>query len=568
MDTTTTSMRVSDLLDLWDQQMMYPNPEYQRGEVWSKAQQKLLIDSILRGYSIPSFHLHLIEQQAGGLVSQRYEVIDGQQRLKALSRFRKGAFKLLDPRDPKPPRGVLFTNEAKAAPCDWANRSFDQLDEKYQDQFLDAEMIVVNVTTDSTEAVRDLFIRQQGGTPLKPQEIRDAWPGEMTKTILRLGGKTTLDDYPGHDFFVKLARQPGSPAGRQMAAQMLSLLIANRKHGRLRGIQRQQIDQFYYDHMSMASNDKSVKRFQRILDELLRRFDGRLKQKLVAHEAISLMLLVDEWIDGHTRAWLSGLPRAFFEFRRALAEARQRKKDGDATDEYWLKYGIGTQTRSDDADTIQGRYEFFRSKMKERLRPIPKDPRRTLNDEEKEAVFLRQRGRCFDLDCDQPLNPDRVEYHHRERHSEGGKTDLGNVVAVCPHCHPKGERAEREFEARARRRDANGRDARTPVPISQTDGKHEGLNLDGDLAADIGDQERRELLETMFERYLTERERKTLVLYYGLDGGERMQLEELGSLFGVTRERVRQMRDGAFEKLRASPNEPPFEDLWSGIEPL
>ena len=278
-----------------------------------------------------------------------------------------------------------------------------------------------------------------------------------------------------------------------MAAQMLSLLIAKREHGRLRGIRRQQIDQFYYDHMSMADNDRNVRQFQRILDELARRFDGRLRRKLVAHEAISLMLLVDEWLDRHTRAWLARLPDAFFEFRRALAEARQRKKDGDETDEYWLNYGIGTQTKSDDADTIQNRHEFFRSKMRDQLRPEPKDPRRTLNDEEKEEIFLRQQGLCFDPSCNGPLKPDQVDYHHRKRHSEGGKTDLENVVAVHPDCHPRGKPAEREFEERVRRRDADRPDARTLAPTPQANGKDESCDGEGNAAAVSVDQARREL---------------------------------------------------------------------------
>jgi RNA polymerase primary sigma factor len=58
----------------------------------------------------------------------------------------------------------------------------------------------------------------------------------------------------------------------------------------------------------------------------------------------------------------------------------------------------------------------------------------------------------------------------------------------------------------------------------------------------------------MFEKYLTERERKILYLYYGLDDGEERTLEEIGSLLGVTRERIRQIRNRAFEKLRESPH--------------
>src|SRR5690606_3606406 len=67
----------------------------------------------------------------------------------------------------------------------------------------------------------------------------------------------------------------------------------------------------------------------------------------------------------------------------------------------------------------------------------------------------------------------------------------------------------------------------------------------------------------MFEKYLTERERKILYLYYGLDDGEERTLEEIGSLLGVTRERIRQIRNRAFAKLRESPDGEALETFWS-----
>ena len=67
----------------------------------------------------------------------------------------------------------------------------------------------------------------------------------------------------------------------------------------------------------------------------------------------------------------------------------------------------------------------------------------------------------------------------------------------------------------------------------------------------------------MFEKYLTERERKILYLYYGLDDGEERTLEEIGSLLGVTRERIRQIRNRAFEKLRESPDGDALATFWS-----
>ena len=39
-------------------------------------------------------------------------------------------------------------------------------------------------------------------------------------------------------------------------------------------------------------------------------------------------------------------------------------------------------------------------------------------------------------------------------------------------------------------------------------------------------------------------------LYFGLEGGREHTLEEIGAMLGVTRERVRQLRDRALKRLR------------------
>jgi RNA polymerase primary sigma factor len=49
---------------------------------------------------------------------------------------------------------------------------------------------------------------------------------------------------------------------------------------------------------------------------------------------------------------------------------------------------------------------------------------------------------------------------------------------------------------------------------------------------------------------LPPRDAKVLRLYFGLEGGREHTLEEIGGMFGVTRERVRQLRDRALKRLR------------------
>jgi len=74
----------------------------------------------------------------------------------------------------------------------------------------------------------------------------------------------------------------------------------------------------------------------------------------------------------------------------------------------------------------------------------------------------------------------------------------------------------------------------------------------------------REFIDGIFKKYLTPREQKILYLYYGLEeGSEGLTLEKIGELMGVTRERIRQIRERAFEKLRDCPDGQALEGFWT-----
>ena len=85
----------------------------------------------------------------------------------------------------------------------------------------------------------------------------------------------------------------------------------------------------------------------------------------------------------------------------------------------------------------------------------------------------------------------------------------------------------------------------------------------GEIEAQTDARLTREFIDRIFNRYLTPRERKILYLYYGLESGsEALTLERIGALLGVTRERIRQIRERAFQKLRESPDLAGLKGFW------
>ncbi|WP_124727808.1 RNA polymerase sigma factor RpoD [Staphylospora marina] len=91
------------------------------------------------------------------------------------------------------------------------------------------------------------------------------------------------------------------------------------------------------------------------------------------------------------------------------------------------------------------------------------------------------------------------------------------------------------------------------TPIGEEDDSHLGDFIPDDDAQAPADAAAYELLKEQLREVLdtlSEREENVLRLRFGLDDGRTRTLEEVGKVFGVTRERIRQIEAKALRKLR------------------
>ncbi|WP_018658824.1 RNA polymerase sigma factor RpoD [Allofustis seminis] len=104
------------------------------------------------------------------------------------------------------------------------------------------------------------------------------------------------------------------------------------------------------------------------------------------------------------------------------------------------------------------------------------------------------------------------------------------------------------------------------TPIGEENDSHLGDFIEDGEAIDPEDNASYELLKDELEdvlETLTDREENVLRLRFGLDDGRQRTLEEVGTVFGVTRERIRQIEAKALRKLRHPSRSKQLKDFLS-----
>ena len=429
----TEIFKVSEIIELKKRGFLLVNEEYQRGTVWTPRQDKLLIDSILREYPIPKFYFHFRSSEFGELMNKLYEIVDGQQRINAIHNYMKDEFKLYDPKKDRTGLPRFLDDEQ----CSWGGMTFESLPQELKDKFLNTDLQVSVVESENINEIRELFVRLQSGLPLNAQEKRDAWPGELSKFIIKTAGKKP--NVPGQEFWVKLKHSGTDKRGsrRQTCAQVFMTFYSRHSYGNMFcGLSNRQIDEFYRHLLDFdpRSPGSLVGRFYRVLDKAYEVLRFTKRPPLRVHTVLHSILLIDALIGHFTDEWEMKFAKALDRFLLELAKATKEKNE---TNEFWGHYGILARTDSTNKETISRRHQFFVKKMLYFMKPLKrKDPKRAFTREEKELVYFQQEKKC--AKCGSEMDWEDAEAHHVEAHTNGGPTVIENCQVLCTECHPRG----------------------------------------------------------------------------------------------------------------------------------
>ncbi len=147
--------RVSDFIEWNRQKTLRLNPDFQRGSVWVPSARVYLIDTILRNLPVPKIYLRsTIDVQTQTAVR---DVVDGQQRLKAILDFANNKIRL--------------TSRAG----EFSGLTYSKLDNELQEQFLSYPLAVEQLLNASEDDVLEVFARLNSyNVSLNPAERRHA----------------------------------------------------------------------------------------------------------------------------------------------------------------------------------------------------------------------------------------------------------------------------------------------------------------------------------------------------------------------------------------------------------
>ncbi|MCW0482766.1 DUF262 domain-containing protein [Gaoshiqia sediminis] len=156
-------------------------PDYQREFVWSIKQSSLLIESFLIGLPVPPVFFYVDD-------FNKNLVIDGQQRLLSIFFFFEGYFGYENEKGKR--QTFRLTGLSEKNP--YYNKRFIDLDEKDRRKLETSVLRAINIRQlspkEQTTSVYHIFERlNTGGTPLKPQEIRNCvFRGEFLNKLREL----------------------------------------------------------------------------------------------------------------------------------------------------------------------------------------------------------------------------------------------------------------------------------------------------------------------------------------------------------------------------------------------
>lgn len=370
------------------------NPWYQRGRVWSRRRQQLLLDSILKGMDIPKLYFRILDDGS-------YECIDGQQRLRAVFNFYENDLPLLDESG-----GV-------------ASKFYKELDEKRQDLFDDYELDVVEIEEGTDAEISEMFQRLQMGVPLNAAEKLNAIGGNM---------RDFVNELAGHSFFSKTIVKSSRGAHELICAQITAWEILGPHN-----IKFKDLEQFYKNHRTFNMRGAEANWIRKVFNALDVAFQVKTPEIRNRASVVSLFLLMSQLMKEYVISEKEQMVRDFFvDFQTKLSAEVARGPQ--AKDMELIDYQTAVIQAADTKESIEKRRKILMTRF---LLFVPNllllDPRRAFTEEQRVAIYCKNNGIC--QICGIKVEWENFHADHIISHICGGKTTVENGQTLCTKCN-------------------------------------------------------------------------------------------------------------------------------------
>lgn len=227
-------------------------PRYQRYAIWSAGQKCFLIDSLISGAPIPQVFLNIKMIGSGRERKTIYEVVDGQQRLRAILEY-------MDDEYP------LIATTARSYPVSDAykphiGKKYSELPASVQDAIWNYSLAVQELRGWTEDQIRALFRRLNYVVErLNKQELRHSqYFGEFIDAVESLANEAFWDEM---EFFTR--RDAQRMRDIEFISELLVLLISGPQEG------QRSLDEFYarYD-VEFPEKSAVLGRFRQTLASL------------------------------------------------------------------------------------------------------------------------------------------------------------------------------------------------------------------------------------------------------------------------------------------------------------
>lgn len=245
--------------------------DYQREKVWSRKDQELLLDSILKNIDIPKMYLARVKNNG----NFEYECIDGKQRMATLLNFCKP-----DPGEEKP-----LTVEVHALKYTYKQlrREFPTLARRIDDFEL---TFVIYPGTDDEEFLREIFRRLQLGVRLNSGELLKTFSGTLRDFIYKEMG----DDAP----FLRYTNLSERRFSRQFTlAQICINSFSYQETGEFVRARYDDLQDFFKDKANIDKDDENLNRIRTVLKTMDKKFGGNAANISSRAVAVSAYLFVE-----------------------------------------------------------------------------------------------------------------------------------------------------------------------------------------------------------------------------------------------------------------------------------